>query len=128
MPPAILPLTEKLYVYGPLGIICGILLIAVAYLYKASVADREKHDAIVAAERAKYDATIAAERTKHQEEMKLFQERYVSKAESWMKQYYELQEAKDDIDRAHTDAFEAATKQMQALIDSLTRGKRVGGG
>lgn len=117
MTPAILPLTEKLYVYGPLGIICAVLLLAVAYLYKANVADRDK-----------YDTTIAAERDKHQEEMKLFYERYVAKADSWMKQYYELTEAQDDTNRARTEAFEAATKQMQSLIESLARGKRVGGG
>jgi Ca2+/Na+ antiporter len=92
-------MTEKLYVYGPLGIFCAILVVAVIYLYKASVENQK------AAE-----AAIKALNEKHQAEMNTFQERYITKAESWAKQYFDLATASD-----------ATMKSWKQFVDDVTR-------
>lgn len=99
---AVLPLTEKLYVYGPLGIICALLILAVGYLYISCQNERRQHE-----------ADLKAERDKHAQEMGVFQERYVTKAESWMKQYFDLASAQDDTMSAQKELFEQLMKQAQ---------------
>lgn len=71
-------IAAKLVVYGPLGVICVILLLAVIKLYNT-----------LTAERAARDAKIEAQ-TKI----------YIEKAESWTDKYHELlQQTNTVLDR-----------------------------
>lgn len=66
-------------VYGPLGLICLIMLYIAFRLYKDLTAERERHT-----------KEMNAERERHAQEMRELEERYVTKAETWMDKNHEL--------------------------------------
>ena len=69
------PISKALLVYGPLGILA---------LVATAIAVRMYRD-------------LVAERKSHADDMHAFQDRYITKAESWMQQYYELQKRMTDL-------------------------------
>lgn len=106
-------MTEKLFVYGPLGIICAILIVAVVYMYRALDAERKARDEQAA---------------KHQQDMLVFQERYITKAETWMKQYYDQADAHDETLRATKELFDQVMKMQQQGASPQLPPRRTGGG
>ncbi len=74
------PLSKVLLVYGPLGILALVATAIAVRLYR----------------------DLVAERKTHAEDMRAFQDRYITKAESWMSQYYELQKRMTDLVEALT--------------------------
>ncbi len=69
------PISKALLVYGPLGIIALVSMYIAVRMYR----------------------DLIAERKSHAEDMHAFQDRYITKAESWMQQYYELQKRMTDL-------------------------------
>ena len=65
----------KLLIYGPLGVICVILLIAVVTLYR----------------------TLSAERAAKDAKLDQLNEHYVEKAEFWMDKYHQLLQQTNSI-------------------------------
>ena len=66
-------------IYGPLGFIALISLLAAIRFYR----DKER------AAEAHAD-TLATEREQHAKEMRAMEERYITKAETWMEKHHEL--------------------------------------
>jgi hypothetical protein len=66
---------KVLLVYGPLGAVCVISMLMTTKLYRDLIAERKAHS----------------------EEMRAFQERYITKADTWMSQYHELQKRMADL-------------------------------
>jgi choline-glycine betaine transporter len=66
-------------VYGPLGLICLIMLFIAFRLYKDLTTERERHT-----------KEMNAMRDNHAQEMRELEERYVTKAETWMDKNHEL--------------------------------------
>jgi len=84
-------LAESLLVYGPLGVIsCASLFIAV---FK----DRQ-----LTKERQEFLAKLEELNHKHQEEMQSLEERYITKAETWMTKYHEISVAQASVLEALT--------------------------
>ena len=67
--------SKLLIVYGPLGVMALVAMLIAVRLY------RDLH----------------TERKEHAEEMKTIQERYITKAETWMGKYQELYEKTIDL-------------------------------
>jgi transketolase len=116
-------MTEKLFVYGPLGIFCAILIVAVIYMYRALDEERKARDA----QAVVFDNQIAAMNDKHQKAMETFQERYITKAETWMKQYYDLADAGEENQRANREMFEQFMQHMQGKAPQLQTRRPTGG-
>lgn len=76
----------KLIVYGPLGIITLLMIIVTIQLYRDREADRKAHT-----------AQLAAERAEHTAQMKVMEDKYVTKAESWMQKYHDLADAQNKV-------------------------------
>lgn len=66
---------KSLLVYGPLGATCAVSMLISLKLYK----------------------DLAAERKACREEMHALEERYITKADTWMTQYHELQKRMTDL-------------------------------
>lgn len=72
-------ISNAFLVYGPLGLISLICLLAAIRFYR----DKER------AAEAHADA-LATERDQHAKEMRAMEERYITKAETWMEKNHEL--------------------------------------
>jgi hypothetical protein len=76
-------------VYGPIGLVAGLAITAVVKLYR----DRERDRKLFAKQLAEERAACEKERGERLAEMRLLEERYVTKAETWMNQYQEFSKA-----------------------------------
>jgi len=88
-------MNQALSEHGILGVIAAMALGVIAYLYRQSRSDR-----------AASDAEIKAMRDKHDKDRAEWQERYVAKAESWMKQYREHDESQGEVLKALMRKYE----------------------
>ena len=79
-------LAPKLFVYGPLGIICVILLYAVIKLYQAKEKLALDKDAAL----EKKDDALEKIRVEHRTEMQALVDRHIAKAEKWVEKGNEL--------------------------------------
>lgn len=91
--------TGKLVLYGPLGIMALVGLLAAIYLFRVLTSERK--------ERAEEVKRLNEENRKLNEEhhraLVEWENRYVAKAETWMQQYHEL------------------AKSMNAVLESFTK-------
>jgi predicted transcriptional regulator len=72
-------LAKAFLVYGPLGLICIIMLLIAWRLYRD-----------LTTERASHTKEMNTERERHAQEMRELEERYITKAETWMDKNHEL--------------------------------------
>ena len=84
--------TAKLVVYGPLGILALVGLVAAVWMFRLVIAERKAH-------------TVEVQKLNEENRKALiaWEERYIAKAETWMQQYHEL------------------AKSMNAVLESLTK-------
>lgn len=80
----------KLLIYGPLGVICVILLFGLIALFKAK--EKQSKDDEDAREnlRREYQAKEREMVAKHQEEMNVMMQRHITKAENWVEKGNDL--------------------------------------
>lgn len=79
-------ISKALIIYGPLGIFCAVFLLG--YIQK----DR----AMVIMQKEFLEKQEALQRS-HSEEMKVLEERYITKAETWMEKYRERADAQHQL-------------------------------
>ena len=84
--------TAKLVVYGPLGILALVGLVAAYWMFR-----------IVTAERKAHAVEVQKLNEENRKALIAWEERYIAKAETWMQQYHEL------------------AKSMNAVLESLTK-------
>ena len=72
-------IAKAFLVYGPLGLICVIMLLIAWRLYRDLMTERTRHT-----------GEMNAERERHAQEMRELEERYITKAETWMEKTHEL--------------------------------------
>lgn len=95
---------EKLFEYGPLGVICFLLVMAIAYVYRARNKDSKEyiakletlmanHSADMVTRNTAQQAELAAMAAIHKEELRLMQERYIETYKETTAKYYELQKS-----------------------------------
>ena len=93
-------LLKTLLVYGPLGLFCALAL--AGYIQKDRTMVKmqkeflEKQEALSASFLAEQKALMKS----HKEEMTQMQDRYVTKAETWMDKYRERSEALENLIQA----------------------------
>lgn len=80
-----LKIASALLIYGPLGIMC-LLFIIIAI----------RKDMQLTKERERHDKTILELTDKHKVEMHALEERYVTKAETWVAKHQELATSQDE--------------------------------
>jgi PHP family Zn ribbon phosphoesterase len=93
----------KLLVYGPLGIICVVLLYAVIALFKAKEKQAKEAAAALEKLRKEYQDEINSLIETHKEEQNTLMQRHISKAETWVEKGNEL------------------ANNLQAVLDSIIR-------
>jgi hypothetical protein len=93
-----LTLTNILIVYGPLGAGCVILGLACRMLYRDNKLMREQCDK----EKQAAQATATAAAAAAAEENTKLQERYITKAETWMDKFSEVTTSAVNVVRAAT--------------------------
>jgi len=72
-------ISNAFLVYGPLGLVALVSLLATIRFYRDKEAEAKAHA-----------ATLACEREQHALEMRAMQDRYITKAETWMEKNHEL--------------------------------------
>lgn len=72
-------ISNAFLVYGPLGLVALVSLLAAYRFYL----DKEKAN-------KEHAETLAAERDQHAQEMRAMEDRYITKAETWMEKNHEL--------------------------------------
>ncbi len=72
-------ISNAFLVYGPLGLVALISLLAAVRFYRDKEAATKEHA-----------ETLATERDQHTTEMRVMEERYFTKAETWMEKNHEL--------------------------------------
>jgi hypothetical protein len=72
-------ISNAFLVYGPLGLIALVALLAAIRFYRDKEKAAETHAEI-----------LAAERDRHAKEMRALEDRYITKAETWMEKNHEL--------------------------------------
>jgi hypothetical protein len=84
--------TAKLVVYGPLGILALVGLTAAVWMFRLVIAERKAHA-----------EEVRSLNEENKKSLMAWEERYISKAETWMQQYHEL------------------AKSMNAVLESFTK-------
>jgi len=95
-------LTTTLKVYGPLGVMTLLSVLACIKLYRDREKERKHSEDRLSAERENF----ASREKKLQDELKTLEERYVTKAESWMSKY-------EDFAKAATQVVDAAMRRYR---------------
>lgn len=90
-------LADALLVYGPLGIICILALMSAIFKDRQLTAERSEF--------LKKQDTVNAQ---HNVEMQALEERYITKAETWMAKYHDLATSQD-----------STIKALKGLVDQL---------
>lgn len=72
-------ISNAFLVYGPLGLVALVSLLATVRFYRDKEAAAKEHA-----------TTLATERAKHAQEMRAMEDRYITKAETWMEKNHEL--------------------------------------
>ena len=72
-------ISNAFLVYGPLGLVALVSLLATVRFYRDKETAAKNHA-----------ATLATERDAHAKEMRAMEERYIAKAETWMERHHEL--------------------------------------
>lgn len=85
-------IASQLFLYGPLGVICVILLGGCVYLYLQK--DKRERE---------YQAEIRQLQDRHRDELKIMMERHIAKSETW------------------NDKYSQMVGQMQAVVESLEK-------
>ena len=83
----------SLFIYGPLGVICVILTIALTRLYKDIAAERKENATTMAKERKEFADQLAAERKQHHDDMVTMQDKYIETSKTMMEKYHQLADA-----------------------------------
>jgi len=72
-------ISSQLFLHGPLGILCVVLLGACVYLYL----NKDKRE-------REYQAEIRQLQEAHREELKVMMERHIAKSDSWNDKYSQM--------------------------------------
>jgi len=88
-------IAKAFLVYGPLGLICLISLLVTWRLYRDITAERDRHV-----------KEMNASRDQHAQEMRNLEERYITKAETWMEKNHELAQSINQVLASISKRFE----------------------
>jgi len=103
---AIIPVAEKLFVYGPLGLLAGVCLLAAVRMFLLLSKERARFDADLKEQISAHQKEVREQDASHASELKALEERFISKAETWMQKYHEMASSQD-----------ATIKGLKNLVD-----------